>query len=462
VIALRELGLAAAIVVGLMLSAHLASAQGEAETTTHRSWLNFYPDALLRDTDARTVPDVQALLAEDMPKWLTLDQRQRLSQVAIEFPLRDDAQPLSFSSLPSQGRIRASVSSLRFLRDVLSAYAWLGVHGFDVQTITEYLCMLKYQGPVGSTGARNTPLELLGVPGNALDEPAVMARFQQLYGTALVFILGHELGHIYHQHSGYSTVSLGLARRQEEEADRFGLAILERAGSAPIGAAFYFFIAAHLQVVAGDPEFYARRANDTHPISSDRMSAAASFIRGRADLFVRSGADPAVLRDSAQKLEGVAATLNDDGVQRMLRRVGLSTAPEDLRPRRAGRRERHDNQYRRGVVVFDGTFVGTWMDAKGTSFDVQMVLRRQGDIVRGEHDVGFVGNDGANYNAGSSKVKLTGVVSGNQFEFTWRWGADHFGRGRLRAVDEGRELSGTWGYNGKNEGGGTWRLRRQR
>jgi hypothetical protein len=73
VTALRELGRTAAMVVGLMLSAHVAKAQGEAETATHRSWLNFYPDALLRQTDARTVPDVQALLAEDMPKWLTFD-----------------------------------------------------------------------------------------------------------------------------------------------------------------------------------------------------------------------------------------------------------------------------------------------------------------------------------------------------------------------------------------------------
>jgi hypothetical protein len=45
-------------------------------------------------------------------------------------------------------------------------------------------------------------------------------------------------------------------------------------------------------------------------------------------------------------------------------------------------------------------------------------------------------------------------------EYEWKWGTDYFGRGRLRAQEGGRVLTGTWGYTRAAEGAGTWQLRR--
>ena len=39
------------------------------------------------------------------------------------------------------------VSSLRFLQDILAAYAWLSSKRYDLQPVPDYLCMIKYRWP---------------------------------------------------------------------------------------------------------------------------------------------------------------------------------------------------------------------------------------------------------------------------------------------------------------------------
>jgi hypothetical protein len=51
-------------------------------------------------------------------------------------------------------------------------------------------------------------------------------------------------------------------------------------------------------------------------------------------------------------------------------------------------------------------------------------------------------------------VELDGAVNGDHLDYSWRWGSEYFGRGRL-VSGAGGELEGTWGYTRSIEGGGT-------
>lgn len=301
--------------------------------TSAANWEGFYGGPALDRTASQTAPDIQAILEQDIPGVLTAEERGRLLGVRIEFPREDAKSPMNFYSLLSTRKVVFPISSLRFLRDVVVAYSWLSSKGYDLQPVTDYLCVVKYQWPEPLRTSPHTPLEALGVPANALDDRVVTGRFQQLYGSMMVFILGHELGHLYHQHQGYAGVSPEVAQNQEQQADVFGLAITQRMGDAAVGAAVFFHIAAHLEPFAGDPDFRESRANRTHPLNSLRISAIADHMQRNANRFAGSGGAHSVESIASKLRNEVAPVLSDEGVQRTLRRIGQSTTLQSLRPR---------------------------------------------------------------------------------------------------------------------------------
>jgi hypothetical protein len=345
------------------------------------------------------------------------------------------------------------------LRDVIVAYSWLSVKGYDLQPVTDYLCMIKYQWPERLRDTPHTPLEALKVPATALDDHAVMARFQQLFGTMVVFVLGHELGHLYYRHKDYATISPEMAQQQEREADAFGLAISYQVGGAPVGAALLFKIFTYLEPFPGDPEFRSDRANRTHPLSPHRIEAIADDIRGSALRFAAPGRTQSATA-IAGELQQIARILSDEGVQEGLRRIGQSITVQMLQPRRPGDLPRLAGESLRPAGLFSGTFTGKWFDGKGTDLDVEMVLTRNGDGVDGSYVLFSVDGAGRRYTYGSSSITLTGTAPNGVLDYEWRWGSDHFGRGRLHAREGGRLVVGTWGYNSAVEGAGTWQLRR--
>jgi len=424
-------------------------------------WQGFYDDAALDRTARQTTPDIRAILEQDLPRMLTMEERAKLAGVTIQFPREDAEHPANFYSLPSTQRVIFPVSSLRFLSDMAAAYAWLSVKGFDLQPVTDYLCLIKYQWPGRLRGVPHTPRDVLGVPANALDDAPVMSRFQQLFGTMIVFVLGHELGHIYHQHGSYRDIALEAARRQEAEADAFALAISQRLGEAPVGAPLFFHIMAHLESFAGDPDFRRDRANRTHPLSTQRIEAIAASMERNAQRFAAHPGGAARVAFVVQELRKVAQIMADESTQQALRRIGLSATVETLKPRRPGELPRLPGEDQARSGLFSGSFTGKWIDAKGTDLDVKMVLVRDGDNVTGTYTLFTVDGAGRRQSHGSSALTMTGTVREGSLDYEWKWGTDYFGRGRLRAEDGGRVLTGTWGYTRAAEGAGTWQLRRE-
>ncbi len=229
-----------------------------AEAAAQR-WDGFYDRKTLVFWHGEMPPGIEENFREVLWPKLTPDERRRLGGVDLAFPLENAQHPMNFYASPpgTKKTIILPISSLRFLADIALAYAWLNTSGYSIEPVTDYLAMLKYQWPGGLAGRRYRPRDVLGIPDDAISNPRVARQFQQIFGTAVVFVLGHELGHHYYQHR--TDVTPEVSRRDEEDADRFAMELMRRIGDAPVGAVAFFNILAHLAPYASDPNYLAMR-----------------------------------------------------------------------------------------------------------------------------------------------------------------------------------------------------------
>ncbi|MBS0527446.1 MAG: M48 family metalloprotease [Proteobacteria bacterium] len=391
-------------------------------------WSGFYPPAILDRVTQRTAPGLRSNFDQVMLPQLTDQERRTLGGVALDLGQREYAQhPMNFYAAQG-GRVVLPLSSVRMVSDLTLAVAWLNRHRQPEKKVFDYAAMLAFRGPAPD-GVRALPLAALGVPDNASDDPGVEDLFQKLYGDTMVFIMAHELGHLFHGHS--ANVSIEQSRRQESEADAFAVELMARLHAPPVGIVFYFNMVAPFECPA----------RSTHPMSGQRIARLTAALRDNGPLFVQDKPSPQhelqLLESVIQGLGQVAKLLDDPDIRESMRRTGLASNVAQFNaasgPAAVAPRPRQ---------AFDGNYAGQWIDAKGTALDFRMTLRRKEQTVRGQYEFGM-GN-----------VELEGTVTGDQLDYAWRWGSDYFGRGRLKSTADGR-LQGTWGYTQRNEGAGT-------
>jgi len=410
-------------------------------------WTGFYDGQNLLAWQGRMRPGIEENFREVIWPALTAEERRAIGRVNLDFPLENASHPMNFYADAAQGRIVLPVSSLGFLRDIVLAYSWLNATGHSIDPITDYLAMLKYQWPSRLAGRRHRPRDVLGIPDDATANPRVSREFQQLFGTAVVFIIGHELGHLRYRHP--VDVTPEQSRGQEEEADRFAMELMRRISAAPMGMVQVFSIFSHLGRYSSDPGTVAGNMTATHPLGAERLRALASGIDANLADFARTGTSTATLAYQARQLREFALLFEDPGVQNLIRQKGLTANPDLLFPRKAGV----------SVVTapvgpgqagspFSGNYRGKWLNTRGTDFDVSMSLTRQGDSVRGS------------YNFGAGNITIEGAVTGKKLSYNWKWGTEYFGKGVLELDEAGEAITGTWGYTRNETGAGTWNLHR--
>lgn len=284
------------------------------------------------------------LLQQGIRPALTDTQRRSLGQVQLRFPLpRGGDHPLNFMAYADgrEGFVVLPVLSLKFLEDLATAYAWLHVSGHSLETIDEYVTMLRFQSPGDFPGNRYPPpLDALRVPAGALNDSRVDDLSLRFRNTAYAFVLLHELGHLHLEHRGYGGISRATARANESAADRFALEALERADTIPMGAILYFQAQAYSQPnrgqFASEAAWERFLANDaTHPVTAERLQSMARYLGGAAGR-ASAPAERTTLRFIATRLAGIAETLSDAHIQRCMAVVGRRTDLSSLQPRRAG------------------------------------------------------------------------------------------------------------------------------
>lgn len=241
-----------------------------------------------------------------------------------------------------QATIVLPVSSLLFLEDLTTTFAWLHINGYSGETVEEYMTMLNYKDASEFPGGRYpTPPEALFIPQNALSDKQVDLLGLRLRNTAYAFIILHELAHILHRHN--PSLSIEQVRMQEAEADRFALRTLERADTIPGGIIVLFV--AQVNYFRNRGQFLAEKKSEadwqryvrekqTHPLTTERLKGIARYLDGWTRRADASEAD--TLAFIATRLFNMAEDYDDPEMQGCLAVVADRADPKSLAPRKQG------------------------------------------------------------------------------------------------------------------------------
>ncbi len=421
----------------------LAVAVGSAPSPAFATEAPAYDDALLAEWQQRYPRGILYNFREVILPRLDADERRALENVGFRFPLRiDRREPFAFAADSQNRTIFMSIQSLKFLDEANIAIAWLDRNGYSIESVYNYLTMLR------NWQAATPPPPLLStlcIPDDALDDTEVDSLAQKSFSTAVVFILLHELGHIYFNHRGYEGVEPAVARANESAADAFALKTLARIGDVPLGVVNLFLAMAYLHEsrtdFSSDSAHAMQLAARTHPLSAERLRIFADALQASADGYSGSGLTQLEIVTTAAQIRVIAQNFLD--IQQLTALVGQTIRPEDLGPVRPGEklgRSCHDTVALQGA--FSGLFRGTIM-VNGVEFDLQVEMARSGDNVRGR----------SSYGIGVSEFE--GVIDGDTLHYRWRLGGN-VGRGILTRTANG--YAGSWGNGNSATDGGATRL----
>jgi hypothetical protein len=327
------------IVIGLLAAAGSPAAALEANDVSH-----LYEEKKLVQEKPRLENVVRQIWTRAYLPAITPEEKRRLSTVQLDFPLIGRARsPIDFSANSEKNTISLSIVSLLFFEDLSTAYAWLWANGYSLSTIDEYVAMLKYRKPSVFAGKRYPlPLPALHIPAKALSNPKVDDLSLRFRNTAFAFILGHELGHIYHQHA-LGGMTLQQARDNEIAADYFALELLRRTSTIPMGATLFFQASAywfpHRGDYPNDQEWHTYLQEEAeHPLTADRLRTLARRMQTAAADFSRNEPNTSfgleAVQFIARGITQIASILEDTDLQIFMAKKAAQTDARSLLPRR--------------------------------------------------------------------------------------------------------------------------------
>jgi hypothetical protein len=239
------------------------------------------------------------------------------------------------------------VLSLLFLEDLATAFAWLQHHDYSLETIEAYLTLLRSKKATDFPGGRYpAPLKALRIPPNALSDASVQSLAHVWSDEAYAFILLHGFGHVLSRYPRIDVVSREVARKHEEEADRFALTVLERADTSPMGIVLWLMAQANAMPQKGqltgegvvksevDWQMYVKTWAP-HPFTADRLSAIALHLNVWAKRAGR-GQPRDILTSHAARLINIAESFRDPEWQSCNAGAASRSGLASLEPRRTG------------------------------------------------------------------------------------------------------------------------------
>ncbi len=402
-----------------------------------------YDDAVLAEWQQRYPRGIISNLREVILPRLEPAERRALEKVGIRFPLRiPGREPFAFAADTRNQTLFMSIQSLKFLDDANIAIAWLERNGYSSESVYNYLTMLR-----NWQAAEPPPplLTTLCIPADALQDPDVDSLAQKSFSTAVVFILLHELGHIYLNHSGYEGVQPSTARANERAADAFALNALARIGDVPLGVVNLFLTMAYLHESRTDfssgSNHALQLAARTHPLSSQRLNAFADALDASAGGYAGSGLTRLEIITTTAQIRMIARNFLD--IQRLTALIGQTIRPQDLGPiRHGGKLGRNCRDAAPTTGTFSGLFSGT-VTVNGVKFDLEVEMARSGSTVRGRSSYGLGVSD------------FEGIIEGDTLHYDWQLG-NVVGRGILKRQAGG--YAGSWGNGNSATNGGLTRL----
>lgn len=302
--------------------------------------------------EARIGELYQVLRGQILRNGASPNEQRLLQTLRIDFPnVYADGWPLNFGAdMTSSGPlVIMPLLSLLFLEDLCTAYAWLERYGYSLETIDQYMAMLRHKPAVEFPGSRYPPpLQALGIPPGAADDREAGPLGLRFRNSAYGFILAHEIGHVLLGHRGYRSVSKEQARHNEAEADDFALRLLSSAATIPMSAVLYFQAQAFMESNPGLFAAQGRGISDwdaamrteiTHPLTAERLQAMAVRLYEQSGQ-PRAHAERETLLYIAVRLGTIAETLADRDQQQCMAVAARRATMADLALQRPGPSER--------------------------------------------------------------------------------------------------------------------------
>jgi hypothetical protein len=420
-------------------------------------YASLYDDATLKQWEPPLRANLLSYFENAILPYLTPEEQRRLREVKIECPPRGpQGQVVEYYT--RDGTVVMPVLSMRFFGDLALAYAWLEEHKFNPATVQEYVGMIRYKSASDFSGGKYPrPLDALQIPSDARDSPRVKDSLNKSFATAMIFVLSHELGHVYHRHRGYDGVVSAEARVAEEQADQFALEIMRRTGTIPLGVPLWFLLATSMEYHRADftteAQWQDHLRSQTHPLTASRVESLAAALEKSDRDFARAQDDRerglVQVRYVADQIRNAARLLKNEGVFMVFRSQSLGRNLEMLAPR-------HGAAYEVGVqterAACERPFCGLyeckiWSKGVPVPLNLKLVLRREGTIVTGDYS--YAGITGT----------LRGKLSGTTLDFEWRE-ADSRGTGSFQSDSDGASFKGEWRSAGSLTSGGTWEAKR--
>ncbi len=308
--------------VALMALAPLpALAQGRA--------LPVYADATIREW----APEYREMVKDNYRRMilnqLSPAEAQRLRALKWDFPA-DPAQVLFDFYARGDGTIVLPVASLLLLKDLATAEAWLTVNGYASQTVLDYLSVIR-RDRLGQWPVRERlPLAALGVPANANDNPSVLERRNENLSKSILFIMGHELGHLVHGLDAQAACRRPSGGERPAGCDLAALQRAEAAAARLTELPFEF---------PSDAQWQEYAKGRTHPLDSARIANVAALITAQRAAFASAFANPvaggARVDSLVASLRQLAQLLDDRSLGGLQVSWGKTLQPQDLKPRKS-------------------------------------------------------------------------------------------------------------------------------
>jgi len=379
----------------------------------------------------------------------------------LEFPLvpHDNLKgsPFSFYADVKNRIIYVPISSVKFIDDLGIASAWLLENEYSQETIIDYISLLKYGYSRFPNGNITEPLKALSIPDNALDNKRVDDLSLKYTKSIIVWILGHELGHIVYQHPSYDEITFSDSQKYEKQADAFATDMFRRIGTGPLGTVLLFYLFTSFFMHRGD--FGSNAAweeylkTSTHPVSNERLKIIANELISTADTFVGAEPNPVkaakLVLNVGKDAKKIAQLTESEKMQEFMRARALAIDIDGIAPRKPDDLPITSKMYADGTfsnIAFSGIYTGIHTrklnNGGSESLKATVGFFRNGNKVKGR------------FSFGVGIGELTGLISNNTLNYQWKWG-NAKGMGKLNAINDSG-FSGEWGYDNLETGGGSW------
>ena len=263
-------GVAAAL--GIALTTPMVLARAETGAT-----IQIYDARELAQRDNHYRGYIQAVFREDLIGQLPLQERSTLSDARLVLPQGVvAAPPIAVGAKVPERTIYFPIQTIAFLDDLAALAAWLSRHDCSFEPGTLYAGMIVSKAPPAGHTLYPNPRTAFGLGDNVWDDPYVKKSSNQVFKTAVFFILAHELGHIRYGHAPYNTITREQAQRQEMQADRYAIDAMRHVGVPPLGMFPFFTMLSRME---GSVPI-------THPLSGSRLLQIARALEQSPEDFV--------------------------------------------------------------------------------------------------------------------------------------------------------------------------------